>query len=268
MVKEFEEKFAAYVGTAHSIATTSGTTALEVALMSLGLNKGDKVLTTAYSFIATANAIIYSGLEPVFVDIEEETFNIDINSLEKVYEKNSDIKALLIVHLFGCPCNMDRVLDFVREHRLLLIEDCAQAHGAHWNGRRVGSFGDVAAFSFYPTKNMTTGEGGMVTTNNADIAERAKLLINHGMKERYYHEIIGYNYRMTNIAASIGIIQLKKLNDMNSKRINNAYFYIQNIKNPNIIVPKVQEGHVFHQFTVKMKDSKRDRFTKYLEEKK
>lgn len=268
VVKEFEEKFAAYVGTAHSIATTSGTTALEVALMSLGLNKGDKVLTTAYSFIATANAIIYSGLEPVFVDIEEETFNIDINSLEKVYEKNSDIKALLIVHLFGCPCNMDRVLDFVREHRLLLIEDCAQAHGAHWNGRRVGSFGDVAAFSFYPTKNMTTGEGGMVTTNNADIAKRAKLLINHGMKERYYHEIIGYNYRMTNIAASIGIIQLKKLNDMNSKRINNAYFYIQNIKNPNIIVPKAQEGHVFHQFTVKMKDSKRDRFTKYLEEKK
>jgi len=268
VTKKFEDEFASYTGTDYGIATTSGTTALDVAIKSLGLKKGDKVLTTAYSFIATANAIIYSGLKPVFADIEEETFNIDSDAMEKVYKENPGIKAVLIVHLFGCPCNMDKILAFVRKHKLLLIEDCAQAHGASWNGKKVGSFGNVAAFSFYPTKNMTTGEGGMIVTNDAALAERARLLINHGMKERYHHDIIGYNYRMTNIAASIGIVQLSKLDKMNSKRISNAEFYIGNIHNSDVVLPKMQEGHVFHQFTVKIRNGKRDAFVKYLEEKK
>lgn len=264
---EFEEKFSKYIGTDYGIATTSGTTALEVAIRTLGFNKGDKVLTTAYSFIASANAIIYAGLEPVFADIDEVTFNIDVNRLEDIYVKNPDIKAVLIVHLFGCPCDLDAILDFVKKHSLFLVEDCAQAHGATWNGKRVGSLGDVAAFSFYPTKNMTTGEGGMVTTNSSNLAETARLLINHGMRERYHHEMIGYNYRMTNIAAAIGIEQLRKLDAMNSKRVSNAQYYIDNINNPDVVLPKLQRGHVFHQFTVKIQNGKRNSFVQYLENK-
>lgn len=267
MTHEFEEQFSEYIGTDYGIATTSGTTALEVAIRTLGLNKGDKVLTTAYSFIASANAIIYAGLEPVFADIEEETFNIDVDRLEDIYVKNPDIKAVLIVHLFGYPCDMDAILNFVKKHSLFLVEDCAQAHGATWNDKRVGSLGDVAAFSFYPTKNMTTGEGGMITTNSSKLAETARLLINHGMRERYHHEMIGYNYRMTNISAAIGIEQLRKLDAMNSKRVSNAEYYIDNINNPDVVLPKLQRGHVFHQFTVKIQNGKRNSFVQYLENK-
>lgn len=264
---EFEDRFSEYIGTDYGIATTSGTTALEVAIRTLGLNRGDKVLTTAYSFIASANAIIYAGLEPVFADIDEETLNIDVNQLEDIYMQNPDIKAVLVVHLFGCPCDMDAVLNFVKEHHLFLVEDCAQAHGATWGNKRVGSLGDVAAFSFYPTKNMTTGEGGMITTNNPQIADKARLLINHGMRERYHHEMIGYNYRMTNISAAMGIEQLRKLDDMNRKRVSNAKYYIDNINNPDIVLPRLYRGHVFHQFTVKIQNGKRNNFIQYLDEK-
>lgn len=267
VTNEFENRFSEYIGTDYGIATTSGTTALEVAIKALGLNRDDKILTTAYSFIASANAILYAGLEPVFADIEEDTFNIDVEQLENIYMQHPDIKAVLAVHLFGCPCNMDAILNFVRKHNLFLVEDCAQAHGAMWGDKKAGSLGDAAAFSFYPTKNMTTGEGGMITTNNPEIAEKARLLINHGMRERYHHEVIGYNYRMPNISAAIGIEQLRKLDHMNSRRVYNAQYYIDNIKNQDVVLPKLQKGHVFHQFTVKIQNGKRNRFIQYLEDK-
>lgn len=265
VVKEFEEAFASFSGSAFGIATTSGTTALEVAIRAAGIKTGDKVLTTPYSFIASTNAIIYTGAIPVFADIDADSFNISAEQIELKLKAEPDIKALLIVHLFGNPCRMDMIMDIVKKHKLILIEDCAQAHGTTFNGKHVGTFGDVAAFSFYPTKNMTTGEGGMVLTDNPDIAKKARMLINHGMQERYYHEFIGYNYRMTNIGGAIGLCQLKKLRMMNDRRIFNAKFYNAKIKNKNIILPVHSDGHVYHQYTIQVKGSLRDMFVKYLE---
>jgi perosamine synthetase len=264
VVKEFEEEFADYCGVRHGIATTSGTTALEVAIRAIGLGTGDKILTTPYSFIASTNSIMYAGATPVFADIDPNSFNLDLDKVEKVLIEEKDIKALLIVHLFGYPCDMDRLIRIKDKYKLILIEDCAQAHGAEWNGKRVGSFGDVSAFSFYPTKNMTTGEGGMVLTSNSEVAEKARMLISHGMKVRYYHDMIGYNYRMTNIAAAIGLCQLKKLPKMNYNRYSNAKYYNENIKNPLVKLPGLINGHVYHQFTLQIADALRDDFVKYL----
>ncbi len=266
VVREFEAAFANYCGAKHGIATTSGTTALEVAIRSLDLDKKARILTPAFSFIASSNAIIYAGAEPVFVDLDADTFNIDYDKIEAAIKKEPDIKALMIVHLFGKPCDMDRVKSITQKHNLLLIEDCAQAHGATFKGKTVGSFGDVAAFSFYPTKNMTTGEGGMVTTSNHQYAQKARMLINHGMQVRYHHDIIGYNYRMTNIAAALGLCQLQKLPMMNRKRIGNASYYSENIDNPLVITPQHCDGHVYHQYTVRIKNGLRDKFLSALNE--
>lgn len=266
VTNEFEKQFANYIGASYGIATTSGTTALEVAIKALGLGKGDKVLTTAYSFIASTNAIIYAGATPVFADIEEDSFNISPEEIERKLSENPDIKALLIVHLFGKACNMDRIMEIVKKYHLILIEDCAQAHGTKWNGKTVGTFGHASAYSFYPTKNMTTGEGGIVLTNNKEVAEMARMLINHGMKIRYHHESIGYNYRMTNLAASIGLCQLRKLDKMNETRKMYAEVYDKGIVNENIILPKGDEGHIYHQYTIRVKNSLRDKFIKHLEE--
>ena len=267
-VSEFEREFAGYIGASHGIATTSGTTALEIALRAMGIGRGDKVITTAYSFIASTNSIVYVGATPVFVDIDPDNFNIDTVSLRKALTENPDAKAMLIVHLFGQACNMDEIMALAKEFDVMVLEDCAQSHGAKWNGKRVGSFGTAAAFSFYPTKNMTTGEGGIVLTSDDAIAEKARLLINHGMKVRYTHDEVGYNYRMTNIAAAIGLEQLKRLDGFNDKRRKAADFYNKNINNPSVQVPSVDEGsyHVYHQYTIRVKDGKRDQLVKLFEE--
>lgn len=268
VTSEFEQAFAAYIGAQHGIATTSGTTALEVALRALKIGKGDKVLTTPFSFIASTNAIVYVGATPVFADIDESTFNLSPKAIEKALEQHPDIKALLIVHLFGQPCDMDAIMKIVKAKGLLLIEDCAQSHGALWNGKKAGSFGDVSAFSFYPTKNMTTTEGGMVLTSDETIAKKARMLINHGMQVRYYHDEIGYNYRMTNMAAAIGLCQLKKLDSFNAKRQETAAYYNANIKNPLMETPASYEkgAHVYHQYTVKIREDKRDAFIAHLDQ--
>lgn len=268
VVKEFEKEFASYCGADYGIATTSGTTALEVALRAAGVGPGDKVLTTAFSFIASTNAIIYVGAIPEFLDINKDTFNIDEKKIERKLAGDPSIKAILVVHLYGRPCNMGEVMEIARKYGVRVIEDCAQAHGASIMGKKVGTFGDAAAFSFYPTKNMTTGEGGMVLTNKGEIAERAGLLINHGMKVRYHHEILGYNYRMTNIAAAIGLCQLKKLEENNKKRIRNAKYYLKNIVSNKVILPGWTEGHVYHQFTVRVLDGvrRREELCRHLEE--
>ena len=268
-VKEFERKFADYTGVKNGIATSSGTTALHTVLEAFGIGEGDLVLTTPFSFIATANSILCAGAQPVFADVNRKTFNIDPHEIERRLEGNI-IKALLIVHLYGCPCDMERIMKLVREHDLILIEDCAQAHGAEYRGKKVGSFGDAACFSFYPTKNLTTGEGGMILTNDDDIADKARKIIDHGRSKGYRHEhdILGYNYRMTDIAAAIGIEQLKKLDGFNEKRIRNAEFLTDGLEGMEFLeLPSVPNGckHVFHQFTVRVHH--RDRFISYLSDK-
>lgn len=268
VVHEFEKEFASYIGTEACVATTSGTTALEVGLRALGIGPGDKVLTTPFSFIASTNSIVYTGAEPVFADVDPQTFNITADSIERALRADPAIRALLIVHLFGQACNMDEIMPLVEKYDLTLIEDCAQSHGALWKGKAAGTFGRVGCFSFYPTKNMTTGEGGAVVTSDPEIAKNCSLLINHGMEIRYHHDRIGYNYRMTNIAAAIGRCQLKKLDGFNRTRIETAEIFNREIVNPLVELPFVQPGakHVFHQYTVKVTAGRRENFIRHLEE--
>jgi perosamine synthetase len=267
-VTEFETSFAEYSGAAYGVATTSGTTALEVALRALGIGDGDKVITTAWSFIASTNSILYTGATPVFADIDRRTFDIDPDRIEVALKANPDAKAIQVVHLFGQPCDMDRIARLSKTYGVKLIEDCAQAHGAEWRGKKVGGFGDAAAFSFYPTKNMTTGEGGIVLVNDEKTEQKARLLINHGMERRYIHDEIGYNYRMTNIAAAIGIEQLKRLDGFNDARRTNAALYDEGITNPLIETPFAlpEAKHIYHQYTIKVLDGRRDDLIKRFEQ--
>lgn len=251
-VAEFEEKFARFIGSKFAIATSSGTTALHVALLAHGIGPGDEVITSPFTFIATANSILYTGAKPVFVDIDEDTYNIDPEKIEKVISKKT--KAILPVHLYGQAADMTQILAIARKHKLAIIEDACQAHGAEWRDKKVGSFG-TGTFSLYPTKNMTTGEGGMITTNSQEIYERANLIRAHGSKVKYYHEILGFNFRMTDIAAAIGLEQLKKLSKFNKARQKNASYLNKNLsKIPGIIVPVPDKNatHVYHQYTVRV----------------
>lgn len=251
-VAEFEEKFAKFIGAKYAVATSSGTTALEVALRAHGIGAGDEVITTPFTFIASSNAILFCGAKPVFADIEEDTFNLDPAKIEAKITKRT--KAILPVHLYGRPCDMTKIMAIAKKHKLIVIEDACQAHGAEWRGKKVGSFA-TGAFSLYPTKNMTTGEGGMITTNSQEIYEKCNLLRAHGSKIKYYHDILGYNYRMTDIEAAIGLEQLKKLVKFNKMRIQNAEFLNKHLgKIPGIIVPEVSKEarHVYHQYTIRI----------------
>jgi len=266
-VTEFEENFAEFSGSKYGIATTNGTTALHVALEASGIKRGDKVLTTPFTFIASSNAILYCGGIPVFADVEQDSFNIDPEDIKEKLEADPEIKGLLIVHLYGCPCKMDEIMELVNKYNLILIEDCAQAHGAEYKGKKIGTFGQASAFSFYPTKNMTTGEGGIVLTNDEEVMKNARLLVNHGSQKRYYHEVLGYNYRMTNLAASIGLAQLEKMNEFNQKRQANAAYLTENLQDLDwLTVPhyRAEYHHVYHQYTVQVKE--RDDFVRLLEE--
>jgi len=262
-VEEFEKKFARYINVKHAIATSNGTSALHTALLSLGIMPGDEIITTAFSFIASSNCILFVGAKPVFVDIDPKTYNIDPDEIKKNITNKT--RAVLIVHLFGQPCEMEQIVDICKEKHLLLIEDACQAHGAEYDGKKVGSFGDVATFSFYATKNMTTGEGGMITTNNEEVAEKSKLIVNQGQSKKYYHTALGFNFRMTEIQAALGIFQLKKLDDVNKKRIKNAKFMTKSLLDTKELVtpfvsPKVR--HVFHQYAIRSKQ--RDKLQTYL----
>lgn len=253
VVEKFENRFSNFVGVNHSIAVSSGTTALHLAILAAEIGKGDEVITTPFSFIASSNAILYTGATPVFVDIETNGFNINSKQIESKLTKKT--KAILIVHLFGHPCDMDSILPIVKKHRLILIEDCCQAHGAIYRNNMVGSFG-IGCFSFYATKNMTTGEGGMITTNNPEISEKVRLLRSHGSKIQYLSEILGYNFRMTEFQAAIGIEQLNKLPGYNAKRINNAHYFNEHLsKLEGITTPEEDSDFVksvFHQYTIKI----------------
>jgi perosamine synthetase len=251
-VEEFEALFASYIGTKYAIATSSGTAALHIALLASGIGNGDEVITTPFSFIATANAILFCGAKPVFVDIDKGTFCIDPGLIRA--KITSKTKAVLPIHLYGQPCNMKEIVRICWKHNLILIEDACQAHGAECYGKKMGSFG-TGCFSFYATKNMTTGEGGMITTDDSNIAERCRMIRNHGQKERYAHKVLGYNYRMTDIAAAIGICQLKKLDGFNRQRIEHARFLTERLGEiRGLITPFVAPDvrHVFHQFTIRV----------------
>jgi perosamine synthetase len=255
-VKAFEEAFAAACGVKHAIATSSGTTALHAAVLAHGIGPGDEVITTPFTFIASANAAIFAGARPVFVDIDERTYNIDPGRIEAAISPHT--KAILPVHLFGNPCDMEAIMDIATRHGLVVIEDACQAHGATSGGRKVGGFG-TGCFSFYPTKNMTTAEGGIITTNDDELADRARLIRSHGQRERYYHEMIGYNFRMTEIQAAIGLVQLGKLEGFNVARRAHAEYLTARLKG--VIVPTETPGcrHVYHQYTIRVPTPRTER---------
>ncbi len=252
-VTQFENNFKTYITANHAIATSNGTTALHAALKAHGITKEDEVITSPFSFVATANAIRYVGASPVFADINPKTFNIDPNQIKN--KITSKTKAILVVHLFGNPCNMQEIEKIAKRHNLTIIEDACQAHGASINQKKIGST-HTACFSFYPTKNMTTAEGGIITTNKQEIADKLRLIVSHGSKKRYHHSHYGHNFRMTNIAAAIGIEQLKKLDKFNQKRKDNATFITNNLKNlKHITLPNIHNGHAIHQYTISIPTS-------------
>ena len=201
-VAAFEKAFAEACGVKHAVATTSGTTALYLALLANGIGAGDEVITSPFTFIASANSVLYVGAKPVFVDIDPRTFNMDASQIEAVITPKT--KAILPIDLYGLCADMGAIMDIAKKHNLLVIEDACQAHTAKFNGKCAGSFG-TGAFSLYPTKNMTSAEGGMLTTDDDAVAEEARVLRNHGMRRRYYHDELGYNLRMTDVHAAIGL---------------------------------------------------------------
>lgn len=256
LVEEFEKNFAEFIGTSHAVATSSGTTALHLALLAAGIKEGDEVITTPFTFIASSTAILFCNAKPVFADIDEKTFNISPREIEKKISKKT--KAILPVHLYGQSCAMDEIMEIAEKHNLIVIEDSCQAHGAEFNGKKAGSIGNAGCFSFYPTKNMTTGEGGIISTNDSKIDEMSRLLRSHGSRKRYFHEILGFNFRMTDISAAIGLQQLKKLEKFNMQRQKNAMFLSKELsKISGIIPPAIAEkrNHVFHQYTIRVSES-------------
>ncbi|MDR3256293.1 MAG: DegT/DnrJ/EryC1/StrS family aminotransferase [Endomicrobium sp.] len=266
-VVQFEQSFAKYSGAKFSIANANGTTALHTALLMCKIKPGDKVITTPFSFIATSNSILFCGAKPIFVDIDPKTFNINPVELEKTLKKERSIKAVLIVHLYGLPCDMDAILKLKKKYKFKLIEDSCQAHGAKFKNRKVGSFGDAAAFSFYATKNMMTAEGGITLTNDVKADKYGRQIINHGRKDHLTHTVLGYNYRLTNLAAAIGIAQLEQLEGWIEKRIENAQKYNEAFKELDFLqTPYVPKNcrHVFHQYTIRVPLSEREKIIKYL----
>ncbi|MBR3213334.1 MAG: DegT/DnrJ/EryC1/StrS family aminotransferase [Methanosphaera sp.] len=263
-VEEFQKAFAEYTESKYAVATSSGTTALHAALKAVDVQKGDEVITTPFTFAATSNSVLYSDATPVYCDIDPVTFNLDPSKIEeKITDKT---KAILPVHLYGQPADMCPIMEIAEEHDLKVIEDAAQAHGSTYKGKKIGSIGDMGCFSFYPTKNMTTGEGGMVTTNDEELDEKAGMIRAHGESKRYEQSLLGYNYRMTDIAASIGLVQLDNIDKFNRIRNENAAYLndalsdVEGITTPEVAADRT---HVFHQYTIRVSD-KRDEFREYL----
>ena len=257
-VAAFEIEFSQFVGGRECVAVNSGTSALHVALLSLGIGPGDEVIVPSFTFAATANSVALAGAEPIFVDIDPRTFNIDPTEIERAITPRT--KAIQVVHLYGLPANMIDIMKIAERHNLKVIEDAAQAHLASINSKPVGTFGDAAAFSFYPTKNMTSGEGGMIVFANSQNARVAKLLRNQGMEKRYQNEVIGFNLRMTDIHAAIGRQQLRKINSWTKKRQANAIYLSSKISK--VVTPAIPNGysHVFHQYTIRVPHN-RDAFS-------
>lgn len=216
---EFEKRFAEYLGAKYAVAVSSGTAGLHLCVKALGFKKGDEVITTPFSFVASANCLLYEGVTPVFVDIDEKTFNMDDSKIEEKITPKT--KAILPVHVFGQPCNMDKIMEIAARHNLAVIEDACEALGSSYSGKKAGLFGNAAVFAFYPNKQMTTGEGGMIVTNDDKIYKMCKILRNQGRQEEdkwLIHHHLGYNYRLDEMSCAVGLEQLKKLDFMLKKR--------------------------------------------------
>jgi perosamine synthetase len=261
-VAAFERRFAQACQVRDAVALSSGTAALHLALLAHGIGAGDEVITTAFSFAATANVILLVGATPVFVDIEPDTYTIDAALVEAAITART--KAILPVHLYGHPCDLKRLVPLAEAYNIALIEDACQAHAAKIDGKPVGGFG-TGCFSFYATKNITTGEGGMVTTNDPKIAERVRLLRNHGQRERYYHTSLGYNLRMTEMQGALGLVQLEKLEQFTERRMANAAFLTERLRGA-VQTPIERPGyrHVYHQYTIRI-SKHRDEFAAHLQ---
>ena len=262
--KALEQEIAAYHGVRHAIGVASGTDALHLALIAAGVGRGDEVITTPFTFIATAEAVSYVGGVPVFVDIEPDTFNIDPAQVKKKITKKT--RAILPVHLYGHPAEMDIITEIAREHDLKVIEDCAQSFGAEYKGKKTGSFGDMGCFSFFPSKNLGCyGDGGMIITNDDSLAERLASLRNHGSRIRYYHDEVGFNSRLDDIQAAILRVKLRRIETYNENRRRNAGVYSGYLKPAGVVTPIERVGcrHVFHQYTIRLKN--RDRVKETLD---
>ncbi len=261
-VAAFEAEFSAQVDGRRCIAVNSGTSALHLAFLAGGVGPGDEVIVPSFTFAATANSVALTGATPVFADIEPAQFNLDPEAVAAAITPRT--KAVMPVHLYGHPAAMDRFTELAEKHDLLLFEDAAQAHAASLHGRPVGAWGLAGSFSFYPTKNMTSGEGGMVATQREEVARTVQLLRNQGMEKRYENEVVGFNARMTDLHAAIGRVQLAKLGGWTKQRQANATFLDENLRG--VVVPPVATGavHVYHQYTIRVPGHDRDAFAAEL----
>ena len=253
-VIRLEKQFSKFMNDRDCVAVNSGTSALFLALLALGISKGDEVIVPSFTFAASATAIALTGAKPIFIDINSKTFNLDAGKIEKLISGKT--KAIVAVHLYGLPADMFAISKIAEKYSLLIVEDAAQAHLSSIKNQNVGTFGDAAIFSFYPTKNMTSGEGGMIVLGNPALARICRLLRNQGMEEKYKNEIIGFNLRLTEIHAAIGIVQLKKLPKFTQTRINNAKYLASRLDTDDVPFIPSEYKHVFHQFTVKIKNDR------------
>lgn len=266
-VELFEREFASFSETEYGIGVASGTEALHLSLLALGISSGDEVITAANTFVATVLAINYTGAQPVLVDINPDNYNLDVSLIEKAITKRT--KAIIPVHLFGQPADMDPIMEIAREHNLKVIEDACQAHGAKYEGKKVGSIGNVGCFSFYPGKNLGAyGDGGIVLTNDEEIVQKIRMLRNYGSRIKYYHEFKGFNSRLDTLQAAILRVKLKYLDEWNRKRIRNALLYNSLLKDvKEVITPQFREdldfSHVFHLYVVRVE--KRNQLLDFLD---
>ncbi len=267
--QNFEKAFASFCGVKHAIAVVNGTAALHVALLALGVGKGDEIIVPTLTYVATANAVTYCDARLVFADCEFDTWNIDVGQIESLITQRT--KGIIAVHLFGHPVDMDPLLEIAKKHKLFVLEDAAEAHGAVYKGRKVGTMGDAATFSFYGNKIITTGEGGMVTTNSDVLAERIRLLKGQGVdpQRQYWHPVIGYNYRMTNIQAAIGLAQLERVEELIERHRYNARLYSESLKElPSVVLPVEKDwaSHVYWVYGILLKNfyQSRNQVMEYL----
>lgn len=257
-VDEFEKKFSDFCGSKYGVTSSNGTVALHLALLALGVSEGDEVIVPTMTYIATANSVTYCKAHPIFVDSEKETWNIDPNQIEEKITKKT--KGIIVVHLYGHPVDMDPIVDLAKKYNLFIIEDAAEAHGAKYKNRTVGSIGDVGCFSFFGNKLITTGEGGIITTNSEELSKKMKLLRGQGMdpQKRYWFPIVGYNYRMTNIQAAIGLGQLEKISfHLNKRREIAALYYKYFTDILDLIEVPIEKDwaiHSYWMFSILLKD--------------
>ena len=264
-VKAFEEEFAAYVGADHGIAVNTGTSALHLALLAAGVEPGDEVITVSMTFLATAAAVAYIGARPVFVDVDMQTYTMDASQIEAAITEKT--KAILPVHLYGQAADMDPIMEIARRHNLVVIEDACQAHGGRYKDRPLGSIGDLACFSFYPGKNLGAyGEGGLVSTNNADYAAKIRMLRDWGQAQKYHHDVLGFNYRMDGFQGAVLRVKLRHLEDWTEGRRENAAYYDELLTEVGIKPPPAmpERRHVYHIYAIRT--TERERLQQALQE--